>query len=58
MSKSKIKISCTELLEFVSDNLLEKIEKKTRVNYQVKKIKGRETSSLRLEKDIIIKLNL
>ena len=41
MSKSKTKITCSELLEFVPDSLLEKIEKKTKVNYQVKKLNGK-----------------
>ncbi len=38
---SKTKITCPELLEFVPDSLLEKIEKKTKVNYQVKKLNGK-----------------
>ena len=41
MSKTKTKISCAELLEFIPDDLLEKMEKKTRVNYQVKKMNGK-----------------
>lgn len=41
MSKTKTKITCAELLEFIPDNLLEKMEKKTRVNYQVKKMNGK-----------------
>ena len=38
---SKTKITCAELLEFIPDSLLEKIEKKTKVNYQVKKLDGK-----------------
>ena len=41
MSKSKTKISCAELLKFIPDDFLEKIEKKTKVNYQVKKLNGK-----------------
>jgi len=41
MSKAKTKISCAELLEFVPDNLLEKMEKETKINYQVKKMSGK-----------------
>ena len=41
MSKTKIKITCAELLEFVPDDLLKEMEKKTRVNYQVKKMNGK-----------------
>ena len=41
MSKTKTKITCAELLEFIPDNLLEKIEKETKVNYQVKKMSGK-----------------
>ena len=41
MSKTKIKITCAELLKFVPDDLLEKIEKETKVNYQVKKLNGK-----------------
>ena len=37
----KTKITCAELLEFIPDNLLEKIEKETKVNYQVKKLNGK-----------------
>lgn len=38
---SKTKISCAKLLEFIPDNLLEKIERETKVNYQVKKMSGK-----------------
>ena len=41
MNKAKTKITCAELLEFIPDDLLEKIEKKTKVNYQVKKLNGK-----------------
>lgn len=41
MNKPKSKITCAELLEFIPDSLLEKIEKKTKVNYQVKKLNGK-----------------
>jgi len=38
---NKTKISCAELLEFVPDSLLEKIEAETKINYQVKKLNGK-----------------
>ena len=38
---SKTKITCAELLEFIPDDLLEKIERETKVNYQVKKMNGK-----------------
>ena len=38
---NKTKISCAELLEFVPDDLLEKIEEETKINYQVKKLNGK-----------------
>ena len=41
MNKAKTKITCAELLEFIPDNLLEKIEEETKVNYQVKKLNGK-----------------
>lgn len=41
MSKTKTKISCAKLLKFVPNDLLEKIEEETKVNYQVKKLNGK-----------------
>ena len=41
MNKIKTKITCVELLKFIPDNLLERIEKETKVNYQVKKLNGK-----------------
>ena len=38
---NKTKITCSELLKFIPDSFLEKMEKKTKVNYQVKKMDGK-----------------
>lgn len=37
----KGKISCSELLEMIPEELLDKLEEDTKVNYQVKKLKGK-----------------
>lgn len=37
----KTGISCSELLEFIPEELVESLEKETRVNYQSKKISGK-----------------